>query len=39
MYHQTPSGQVWISKDGERWRNWKGRQAYRYVYGGPRKSA
>ncbi len=39
MYQQTPYGQVWVSKDGTRWNNWKGRQAYKYRYGGPRANA
>lgn len=34
MYRITPHGQVWVSKDGNRWNGWKGRQAYRYLYGG-----
>lgn len=38
MYQQTGYSQVWVSPDGERWRDWKGRQAYRYRYAGPRKA-
>lgn len=36
MYQPTPYGQTWVSKDGVRWTNWLGRQAYRYRYGGPK---
>jgi hypothetical protein len=36
MYRFTPHGQVWVSKDGVRWHDWRGRQAYKYLYGAPR---
>ena len=40
MYQvSTNGGRFWISKDGVRWHDWRGRQAYKYRFGGARNNA
>lgn len=40
MYEfSTNGGRYWVAKDGVRWLDWRGRQAYKYRYAGPRRNA
>lgn len=39
MYQKTMFGQSWVSKDDDRWHDWKGRQIYKYRYAGQKKRA